>query len=167
MVANPRIHLPVVDEARFRRPRTVGDCRKGIRPCPWVGCRMNLLIDVLPDGGLLLNAAYVSAKTGAERVIPAKREADERANDEIHDFVEAVFDEPIPPVKSCVIDEAMSRLKDGAQLEEIADVLFVSRERARQIESGAILELLEEFTIRGYDRATVEELEDILDRGGR
>lgn len=30
-----------------RRPRTRGDCAKGPRPCPWVGCRYHLATDAL------------------------------------------------------------------------------------------------------------------------
>jgi len=34
-----------------RRPRTFGDCEPG--PCPWVGCRYHLYLDVDPDTGRL------------------------------------------------------------------------------------------------------------------
>lgn len=34
------------------RPRTRGDCIHGPRPCPWVGCRHHLLLDILPSGNL-------------------------------------------------------------------------------------------------------------------
>jgi hypothetical protein len=36
--------LPIV-ETEFR-PRTRGDCVDGPRPCPWVGCRYHLALDV-------------------------------------------------------------------------------------------------------------------------
>lgn len=167
MTRNP-VRLPVLDDdALFARPRTVGDCRKGPRPCPWVSCRWNLLVDVLPDGSLTLNARYPSAPTGAARVIPPKRDVDERFLDEIEDMIEAVFDEPSPPVKSCVLDEAMDRLRDDAQLDEIADVLFVSRERVRQIEASALENLREGLRAQEIGEDAIAMLEDILDRGGR
>lgn len=161
------MRLPVLDEALFARPRTVGDCRKGPRPCPRVGCRFNLLVDVLPDGSLLLNARYPSAPVGAARVIPPKHDVDERALDEIEAMIEAVFDEPSPPVRSCALDESMRRLSDDADLEEIAEVLFVSRERVRQIEESALANLKEGLRARGIDEEAISMLEDILDRGGR
>ena len=34
------------------RPRTRGDCIDGPRPCPYLGCRHNLLLDVQRNGGL-------------------------------------------------------------------------------------------------------------------
>lgn len=37
------------------RPRTRGDCADGPRPCPWVGCRHHLAIEVGAGGSLKLN----------------------------------------------------------------------------------------------------------------
>lgn len=45
--------LPVVDHVP-ERPRTRGDCVNGPRPCPWVGCRHHLYLDVGPQGQLYL-----------------------------------------------------------------------------------------------------------------
>jgi hypothetical protein len=36
----------------MRRPRTRGECQDGPRPCPWVGCRYHLLLDVTHAGSL-------------------------------------------------------------------------------------------------------------------
>lgn len=33
------------------RPRTRGDCARGPRPCPWVGCRHHLYLEVNPQTG--------------------------------------------------------------------------------------------------------------------
>jgi hypothetical protein len=33
------------------RPRTRAECQTGVRPCPWVGCRHHLFLDVHPDSG--------------------------------------------------------------------------------------------------------------------
>lgn len=39
------------------RPRVRGDCVGGPRPCPWVGCRHHLLLEVHPKTGrIVLNA---------------------------------------------------------------------------------------------------------------
>lgn len=33
------------------RPKVRGDCIAGPRPCPWVGCRYHLYLDVNPENG--------------------------------------------------------------------------------------------------------------------
>lgn len=43
--------LIVVEE---QRPRTRAECENSPRPCPWVGCRHHLAIDVSTDGSLKL-----------------------------------------------------------------------------------------------------------------
>lgn len=40
-------------ELTAERPRTRGDCKDGPRPCPWVGCRHHLYIEVNPETGSL------------------------------------------------------------------------------------------------------------------
>ncbi len=35
------------------RPRTLGECRGGMRPCPFVACTSNLYLDVNPDSGAI------------------------------------------------------------------------------------------------------------------
>lgn len=37
------------------RPRTRAECVDGPRPCPWVGCRHHLFLEVNERGKLLLN----------------------------------------------------------------------------------------------------------------
>lgn len=41
--------------AEVPRPKTRADCVGGLRPCPWVGCRENLYLDVSEQGWLKLN----------------------------------------------------------------------------------------------------------------
>lgn len=60
--------LPVLRDP-LTRPVTVGDCREGVRPCPFLSCRFNMLIDTLEDGTLVLNAPS-KRLTGADRTIP-------------------------------------------------------------------------------------------------
>ena len=44
-----------------RRPRTRGECIDGPRPCPWVGCKYHLALDVKPrSGALVLNVSGAS-----------------------------------------------------------------------------------------------------------
>jgi hypothetical protein len=39
----------------YLRPQTRGECIDGPRPCPYVGCRYHLFLDVYRAGGLQLN----------------------------------------------------------------------------------------------------------------
>jgi predicted CopG family antitoxin len=43
------------EDLEFERPRTRADCERGIRPCPFVGCRHHLYLDVKSNGALILN----------------------------------------------------------------------------------------------------------------
>ncbi len=42
-------------DGEHARPRTRGDCANVPRPCPFVGCRQNLYLDVQSNGNLKLN----------------------------------------------------------------------------------------------------------------
>jgi Sigma-70, region 4 len=68
------VRLPVLNESW--RPQTRADCARVARPCPFVGCRHNLLVDPLEDGSVTLN--YKSRRlSGADRAIPPRRDADQ------------------------------------------------------------------------------------------
>lgn len=43
------------DDEWAERPKTRGECKTGQRPCPWVGCRHHLAIEVTEVGNLKLN----------------------------------------------------------------------------------------------------------------
>lgn len=44
------------------RPQTRADCIDGPRPCPWVGCRHHLYVDVNRSGNLKINRPDLSAE---------------------------------------------------------------------------------------------------------
>lgn len=180
MSTAPRVRLPVISDdeaevaelvrqghteesarhviARSQRPKKLADCRDGLRPCPWVSCKWNLLIDVVDEGGIVLNAGH-RRHEGGGRVIPPRELAQERFLDELEDAVDWWFDEPFPPVPSCAIDEAMARQPDDNSitlLDEIAEMMYVTRERVRQIEAGALQSLRD----GGHD---VEDLKELAD----
>ena len=95
-------------------PRTRGDCPKG-RPCWHLLCKHNLLCDLHP----------YDEKSDRYRV-------DRR-------LVEALADGEYPIIPhSCVLDIAA---RGGITHEEVADVMGVSLERARQLEESAIKKL--------------------------
>jgi len=35
------------------RPATRGECKNSVRPCPWVGCRYHLYLDVNEESGTI------------------------------------------------------------------------------------------------------------------
>jgi hypothetical protein len=91
--------------ARDERPKTRAECRDGERPCPWVSCRHNLILDVRPDGRVVLafdldDDAAIEAMTDTCALDVADRAADAR----------------------------------GLTLADVAQVMNVTRERIRQIE---------------------------------
>lgn len=88
------------------RPKTRADCCNGPRPCPWVGCRHHLAIDINPETGSL-----------------------QLTRPEL---------EPWELPQSCALDVADA---GACTLEQIGELLNVTRERTRQIEIDAIAEL--------------------------
>lgn len=155
MVMVKRVSLPIIHPMLSRRPKTRADCEGGVRPCPYVGCRFNLLIDVLDDGSFVINAKY-RRPDGAERVIPPKPDTEGRFLDEIEDAVEVWFDEPDERTPSCALDEAdkdsvADPERDGKQLDEISEMFYVSRERIRQIEASGLAKLRD----GGFDLRTL------------
>lgn len=83
------------------RPRTRADCWQTERPCPFVGCRHHLYLDVAPNGSILWNFPDL--------------EPDELAN-------------------TCALDVAEH---GGATLENVGELMNITRERIRQVEQIA------------------------------
>lgn len=48
-----RLLYPEARKISEGRPKTRGECKDGLRPCPWVGCKYHLAIDVNPDTGAI------------------------------------------------------------------------------------------------------------------
>jgi hypothetical protein len=110
------LRLPVLREdgssypRGVRRPQTRGDCVDGPRPCPWVGCRYSLFLDVTKAGSLKLN-------------FPA-------------DSLDGLVDNLMALEHSCVLDVAGGKTGDGdgVTLEDVGAMMNVTRERIRQME---------------------------------
>ncbi len=110
-------------ERDYWRPRTRADCEQAERPCPFVGCRHHLYIDVSHPR---TNTKGDAVSGGAIKF----------------NFPDI---EPHEMQESCSLDVAQ-----GAQtLEDVGVMMNVTRERVRQIEAIAIRKLprkrLEEF----------------------
>jgi hypothetical protein len=98
----------------IERPKTRADCIDGPRPCPFVSCKHHLYLDIVTDGG----------NGGGPRVsVPRVKLA----------FPHLEVDE-LP--ETCSLDVAD---RGGATLEQVGDLLNVTRERARQVEMHALL----------------------------
>lgn len=111
----------------LQRPRTRAECVNGPRPCPWVGCRHNLYLDVTAGGALAL--------------VDAQREP---------------WDVARGP--SCALDLADEH--GGMTLEEVAQVMGITRERVRQIERAAMSQAL------GAAQMTRDEVRELGDPPG-
>ena len=96
--------LPVIDD--FDRPTNRGECKEGMRPCPWVSCKHHLYLDVNPEtGSIKLNFPDLEVSEMAE---------------------------------TCSLDVAD---RGGITLEEVGEILNLTRERIRQVEVRGLLKL--------------------------
>jgi hypothetical protein len=72
----------VVEQAR---PRTRADCADGPRPCPWVGCRHHLYLDVGASGALKLNFPHLEVEEMGESCALDAAEQGAHTLDEVGD----------------------------------------------------------------------------------
>lgn len=129
------------------KPRLRGECKGNIRPCPWISCRHNLIVDVLDEsGGLVINAPIKRPEARGRAIVP-KEWATSLFLDQAEDAVEFFFDEPDPSRPTCSLDEADRVGAEGMQLDEISNMMYVTRERVRQIEAEglAFIRFLNDF----------------------
>ena len=90
----------------IERPATRGECKEGIRPCPWVSCKYHLYLDVNPEtGSIKLNFPDV----------------------EVHEMKD-----------TCSLDVAD---RNGITLEEVGEIMNLTRERVRQVEVRGLIKL--------------------------
>lgn len=101
------------------RPRTRGECRGGERPCPWVSCRYHLAHGRLPAP--TRRVGHALERAAATRLLDAL----ERRALEIIDT----------GAESCALDVAD---RGEHTLEEVAEAIGTSTERARRDEETAL-----------------------------
>ena len=97
------------------RPRCRSDCVDGPRPCPWVGCRHHLLVDIDPRTGRIIwnQPGILYWPEGTD---------------------EPVFN-PEMISDSCSLDVAE---RSPQTLLRVGRLLGVTRERARQVEAATL-----------------------------
>lgn len=134
------------------RPQTRGDCKDGIRPCPWMSCHHHLLTLVSQGGegpgnsGPVINALSLPGLRKQPSSIKWKLSplTDPQANA----AADAAMDRLDSLGASCILDIAD---QGGQTLEQVAERMGVVRERIRQIEVKALKLLREEGEDLGED----------------
>lgn len=124
--ATGREYAAELAEIEQLKPRTRSECVDGPRPCPWVSCRYNLLVDVKDNGAIKENLGPV----------------------ENIDF-EALGD-------TCALDVAD---RGGDTLEAVGDMLGMTHERIRQLETRALAALKAQAEMHTLHDYTVSEPE--------
>ena len=121
----------LIREVLPSRPRLRAECEAGPRPCPWVGCRYHLYLDTYTTG---------DPENPTPGLIIHRPEL-----------------EPLELPETCLLDLASRGPYTLAQIGEIFDL---SRERIRQIESGALRKLARRTDARDPD-AVIKLLETL------
>ncbi len=152
------------------RPTTYADCQGRPRPCPWLSCKHNLMLDVNERTGSLIPNLGRTVGGGSRdrrnltRKLPnlAERQSYGRAAEVEAALLEALDQAAADDAPTCVLDA----VRDGQNytLEEVGDLLSVTRERVRQIEIGALKQIRD---TRGRAVAALADWEDArADRSG-
>lgn len=139
------------------RPRTRGDCRNGIRPCPYVGCRHHLMIHVDEYGTL-----YLAKK----RSMAGRRQAyNPNATPEgaalVEAWMEAVAEAVVNAEETCELDISEANEVKGVPFSRIGKLIGVGKQRAHQECMRALAKLSDEH---GWQ---FEDLVDALVERGR
>lgn len=158
-----RVHLPLVailpddqyevDGEVVRPPQTYGECHDLHGLCPWARCRFNLMTDVDEDDGSLgLNYGRVMSvvsRREARVVMERPRDVLEREDPGVmlDELVGWWTDEGhLQP--TCAVwwaENGGATDVKGLTLEEVGDLLNVTRERVRQIETRAMRRIMDEL----------------------
>lgn len=124
--ATGREYAAEIAEIEQLKPRVRSECEGGERPCPFVSCRYNLLVDVKESGSIKENLGPI----------------------EDVDF-ETLGD-------TCALDVAD---RGGDTLEAVGDMLGMTRERIRQVETRALAVLKAQAEMHKLHDYTVSEPE--------
>ncbi|MCG8419033.1 MAG: hypothetical protein MJE77_13935 [Proteobacteria bacterium] len=132
-----RVHIDAEQcslvETRPQRVASRAECQAGPRPCPWVGCRHHLLLDVKEGGSLVL--WQPGRRPGRPRELPAEPSV---SADEVEAWAERAADTLESMPDTCSLDVADRGEHDA---EDVATILAVSVSRVHQLESRAVAAL--------------------------
>lgn len=112
------------------RPKTRKDCEQGARPCPFVGCKHSLVMEVV---GSSLKHVGVRDRDQESRTL-SQRASLQRVDSWSDALIAALGAMP----ETCALDVADS---DGATQQEVAEILNLSTERVSQIEKDGLRKL--------------------------
>lgn len=120
------------------------DCVGEPRPCPWLGCKYNVLLDVTDSGGIIFNHGrkVVPGSRGrsrnVERRLPIIGARTSSRYEELFESNLKLLIKDIANIggSNCLLD----LVENGKThtLEETGDLLNITRERVRQIEAKAL-----------------------------
>lgn len=117
-----------------RRPKNYfNDCVDRPRPCPWIGCKFHLLVDVTHAGNLVVNGGERSTRgrrQWTKKKLPSKRSFEEEVMESLFDSLRKGW----PP--TCTLDVAED--PEDSTLDDVGEILNVSRERIRQLQAYAL-----------------------------
>ena len=126
--------LAVLDDADPYpiKPRIRADCKHIVRPCPYVGCKYHLYLNI--------------TKRGTIKIVP-----------KVKNVGEDVANVLLRMSDTCALDVA--ERNQGMTLEQIGQIMEVSRERIRQIENdalGKIREVVGQIGEGDYDQMFIK-----------
>lgn len=98
----------IVRDELAARPRYRGDCIDGPRPCPWVGCRYNLFVDVKPGGYLRMNFPDRDLEDLVESCALDVAEEGEHTREAVGDLINLTG-----PQVGVIESEPIARLREG------------------------------------------------------
>jgi len=107
-----------------QRPKCRRECIDGPRPCPWVGCRYNLYLDVNEDTGAIKFNQFKDELVGLD--------ADGKP------ITRRVPLEPWEMTHSCALDVVDAGGGDPLRLADLGELIDVGPERARQLVNEAL-----------------------------
>lgn len=118
----------------LKRPKTRGDCANSPRPCPWVGCRHHLLLEVTRAGALRSSRGLYELPMSRGRTKPYPRQGIDSVS------FEEWGDEAVKKLNemehSCALDIAEDGVSD---VEEIGGLLGIKKKMTEKVYRDAII----------------------------
>jgi len=144
---------------RVERPATRDECLAGgphaERPCPWVGCKHHLYLDVKRNGSIVMNFPDVDV---ADMPVSCALDVADRGLAAWGADAEGPAEPASEPGRAAAV-----RKEDGETLEAVGRALGFTRERARQIVTKAVGRLRRSLNLSPAEAAAMVELLDELD----